>query len=242
MPAGRLAGLGATRGLHHGLLSVDQSVASIAGFSTLMAFVATAIALPPGIVLGWLLARRQFAGKSVVETLVTLPLVMPPVATGLLLLWAFGRRSPLGRALDALGVEVVFTWKAVVIAMAVMSLPLVVLTIRGAFEQLSPRYEQMAASLGAGPVRVFVTVSLPLVGRSLAAGALLGFARALGEFGATIVVAGGIPGQTQTLAVAIFNLTEAGLERDASVLLVVSVLLAFVAMFVSNVMLRRRPQ
>ena len=214
---------------------------SIAGFSAVMALVATLLVLPPGVALGWVLARRRFPGRSLVETATMLPMVMPPVATGLLLLWVFGRRSPLGRALDAAGMEVVFTWKAVVIAMAVMSLPIIVLTARAGFEQLNPRFEQMAAVLGAGPLRVFLTISLPLAGRSVIAAALLGFARALGEFGATIMVAGGIPGETETLSVAIYRLTEVGRENDATGLLVLSVLLAFVAMFVSNQVLRRRP-
>jgi molybdate transport system permease protein len=213
---------------------------SITAFSALMALLATIIALPPGVGLGWLLARRTFPGRSVVETLAALPLVMPPVATGLLLLWLFGRRSPLGRTLDTAGIDVVFTWKAVVIAMAVMSLPLIVLTARAGFEQLNPRFEQMAATLGAGPLRIFFTVSLPLAGRSIIAAALLGFARSLGEFGATIVVAGGIPGQTETLAVAIFNRVELGRDADAAGLILISIALAFVAMFASNVVVRRR--
>lgn len=214
---------------------------SLAGFSAAMALVATIIALPPGIVLGWLLARRTFPGRSIVEALAALPLVMPPVATGLLLLWLFGRRSPLGRALDAAGIDVVFTWKAVVIAMSVMCLPLIVLTARAGFEQLNPRFEQMAATLGARPLRIFFTISLPLATRSIVAAALLGFARCLGEFGATIVVAGGIPGQTETLAVAIFNRTELGHDGEAARLVVLSIALAFVAMFAANVALRRRP-
>ena len=213
---------------------------AIAGFSALMALVATAIVLPPGIALGWRLARRRFPGRSLVETITMLPMVMPPVATGLLLLRLFGRRSPVGRALDAAGLEIVFTWKAVVIAMAVMSLPIVVLTAKAGFEQLNPRFEQMAATLGASPLRIFLTVSLPLAARSILAAALLGFARALGEFGATIMVAGGIPGETETLSVAIYRLTEIGREDDAMGLLVLSVLLAFMAMFVSNHVLRSR--
>ncbi len=213
---------------------------AIAGFSALMALVATAVVLPPGIALGWLLARRRFPGRSLVETITMLPMVMPPVATGLLLLRLFGRRSPVGRALDAAGLEIVFTWKAVVIAMAVMSLPIVVLTAKAGFEQLNPRFEQMAATLGASPLRIFLTVSLPLAARSILAAALLGFARALGEFGATIMVAGGIPGETETLSVAIYRLTEIGREDDAMGLLVLSVLLAFMAMFVSNHVLRSR--
>jgi molybdate transport system permease protein len=212
----------------------------IAGFSAAMALVATIIALPPGVALGWVLARRRFAGRSIVETLAALPLVMPPVATGLLLLWLFGRRSPVGRALDATGLEVVFTWKAVVIAMAVMCLPLIVITARAGFEQLNPRFEQMAATLGARPLRIFFTISLPLAARSIVAASLLGFARCLGEFGATIVVAGGIPGQTETLAVAIFNRTELGHDGEAARLLVLSIALAFIAMFAANAALRRR--
>jgi molybdate transport system permease protein len=212
----------------------------IAGFTAVMALAATLVALPPAVALGWLLARKPFRGKSVVETLATLPLVMPPVATGLLLLRLFGRRSPLGQALDAAGLEVVFTWKAVVIAMAVMSLPIILLTAKAGFEQLNPRYEQMAATLGASPLRVFFRISLPLVTRSLMAAALLGFARALGEFGATIMVAGGIPGQTETLSVAIYRLTEIGHEDEAMALMTLSILLAFGAMLASNHVLRRR--
>lgn len=211
----------------------------IAQFTVLMALVATALTLPIAIGIGWLLARRHFPGKALVETIVSLPLVLPPVATGLLLLWLFGRRSPLGRALDAIGIEVVFTWKAVVLAMAVMSVPLMVITIRAGFEQVDRRLEGMAATLGAGPLRVFQTISLPLARQSVLAGTLLGFARALGEFGATIVVAGGIPGQTQTLSVAIFNLTEAGREHDANLLMLVSVAVAFGVLAAANATLRR---
>ncbi len=149
-----------------------------------------------------------------------------------------GRDRPLGRLLDAAGIEVVFTWKAVVLAMAVMSVPLMVLTIRAGFEQVDRRFEAMAATLGAGPLRVFWTIALPLARQGVLAGALLGFARALGEFGATIVVAGGIPGQTQTLSVAIFNLTEAGRESDASVLMLVSIFVAFGVLATANAALR----
>ena len=220
---------------------MEQGALGIAAFTALMGVLATLIALPVGVAAAWLLARRAFPGKAALETLLTLPLVLPPVATGFLLLQLFGRNSVVGRAMDAIGVPVVFTWKAVVIAMAVMSFPLIVLTVRAGLEQVDHRYEQVAATLGAGPWRVFRTITLPLAARSLVAAAILGFARALGEFGATIVVAGGIPGQTQTLAVAIFNLTEAGRDSDASRLLLVSVGLAFGAMLLANVVQRRRP-
>ena len=219
---------------------MSEQAFAIAGFSALMALVATALVLPPGVALGWLLARRRFTGRSLVETVAMLPMVIPPVATGLLLLRLFGRRSPVGRAFDAAGLEIVFTWKAVVIAMAVMSLPIIVMTAKAGFEQLNPRFEQMAATLGAAPLRIFLSVSLPLAGRSILAAALLGFARALGEFGATIMVAGGIPGETETLSVAIYRLTSVGREDDAMSLLMLSVLLAFIAMLVSNHVLRNR--
>jgi molybdate transport system permease protein len=219
---------------------MSTSPFDIAVFSAAMALLATAVALPPAVILGWLLARWAFPGRSLVETLCTLPLVMPPVATGLILLRLLGRRSGIGRTLDAAGIEVVFTWRAVVIAMAVMSLPIILLTAKAGFQQLNPRFEQMAASLGASPFRVFFRVSLPLAGRSVVAAALLGFARALGEFGATIMIAGGIPGQTETLSVAIYRLTEIGREDEAWQLMLLSVALAFVAMLASNHVLKQR--
>ncbi len=220
---------------------MEQGVLSIAAFTTLMGVVSTLLALPAGIAAAWVLARRSFPGKPVLETALALPLVLPPVATGFLLLQLLGLNSVVGRALDAAGIDIVFTWKAVVLAMAVMSFPLIVLTVRAGFEQVDVRYERVAATLGAAPLRVFLSITLPLAARSIVAAAILGFARALGEFGATIVVAGGIPGQTQTLAVAIFNLTEAGREADASNLLIVSAVLAFGAMLLANIIQRRRP-
>ncbi len=218
---------------------MNQSIFGIALFSAVTAAVATLLVLPVAVGLGWLLSRRAFPGKSVVETVVSLPLVLPPVAVGLLMLQLLGRERPLGRLLDAAGIDVVFTWKAVVLAMMVMSLPLMVMTIRAGFEHVNRRFEAMAATLGASPLRVFWTITLPLARRSVVAGALLGFARALGEFGATIVVAGGIPGQSQTLAVAIFNLTEAGRESDANLLMFVSIAVAFAVLATANAVQRR---
>jgi molybdate transport system permease protein len=221
---------------------VDQSAASIAAFTALMGIASTIVAMPAGVAAAWLLARRGFPGKPAIETLLTLPLVLPPVATGYLLLRLFGLNSVVGRALEAAGVPVVFTWRAVVIAMAVMSFPLIVLTVRAGFEQVDRRFEQVAATLGAGPWRVFRSITLPLASRSLLAAAVLGVARAIGEFGATIVIAGGIPGQTQTLSVAIFNLTEAGRDADAGRLLLVSVALAFAGMLIATLIQRRSPR
>jgi molybdate transport system permease protein len=213
---------------------MTADVASIAVFTVLCAAAATALMLVPGIAVAWLLARRQFPGKALIETLVSLPLVVPPVATGLILLWLFGRRGPIGRPLESMGVEIVFTPAAVVIAMTVMGLPLLVRTARAGFEQVTRRYEQIAETLGAGAWRVFSTVTLPLASRNILAGALLGFSRALGEFGATIVVAGSIPGRTRTLAVGIYSYTETGQDRQAALLLIVSVFIAFGAVFASN--------
>lgn len=213
---------------------MSREIAEIALFTTVAAAAATALMLAPGVGLAWVLARRSFPGKAVVETLVSLPLVVPPVATGLILLWMLGRRGPIGRPLEAMGIEIVFTPRAVIIAMAVMGMPLLVRTARAGFEQVTRRYEQIAETLGAGPWRVFRTVTLPLASRNILAGALLGFSRALGEFGATIVVAGSIPGRTRTLAVGIYSYTETGQDRQAAMLLIVSVSIAFVAVLVSN--------
>jgi molybdate transport system permease protein len=212
----------------------------IARFTVLMAAVATALVLPPAVAMGWLLARRQFPGKALLETIVSLPLVLPPVASGLLLLWLFGRRSPVGQALDAVGIDVIFTWKAVVIAMMVISFPLVTRSVRAGIEQVDRRYEQIAATLGAGTFRIIRTITLPLASRGIAAGAVLGFSRALGEFGATIMVAGAIPGRTRTIAVGIYSLVETGREDAAWSLVLIAAVLAFTAIFISNRLLDGR--
>ena len=180
------------------------------------------------------LARYQGPGKGALETLLSLPLVLPPTAVGLVLLEALGRRAPLGGWLARHGLEVVFTWKAVVLAMAVMGLPLFVRTVRAGIEQVDRRYEAAAATLGAGPLRVFFTVTLPLSRPAVLAGAVLGFARALGEFGATVMIAGSIPGSTRTLAVAIYSFAETGRDTDAALLVGVSAAIAFVALALAN--------
>lgn len=213
---------------------MSPEVQEIAIFTTVAALLATLVMLVPGVALAWLLARRRFPGKALVETLVSLPLVVPPVATGLLLLWLLGRRGPIGALLARVGIEVVFTPGAVVLAMALMGLPLLVRTARAGFEQATHRYEQMAETLGAGPWRVFTTITLPLASRNIVAGAVLGFSRALGEFGATIVVAGSIPGRTRTLAVGIYSFMETGRDTDALALVAVSVTIAFVAVLLSG--------
>ena len=205
----------------------------ITAFTIATALGATALMLPPGLLLAWWLARRTFPGQTLVETLVSLPLVMPPVATGLILLMLLAPRGVIGRLLARLGIEVVFTWKAVVVAMAVMALPLFVRAARAGIEQVDRRYEAVAATLGARPLRIFFTVTLPLAAPAVAAGAVLGFARAVGEFGATIMIAGSLPG-TRTLAVAIYSFAETGRDREAAALLVVSAVIAFLALYLSN--------
>jgi molybdate transport system permease protein len=213
---------------------VSGELAEVLALTVSVALAATAAMLAPGIALAWWLARTRSPLRTLVETLVALPLVLPPVATGYLLLRALGRRGWLGAWLEGAGIEVIFTWKAVLIAMVVMGMPLLVRTARAGFEQTSRRYEQIAETLGAGPWRVFVTISLPLSARAVLAGALLAFSRALGEFGATIVVAGSIPGETRTLAVAMYGYLETGRDGEATTLLVASLAIAMAAVWASN--------
>ena len=202
-------------------------------FTVFMAVLATGVMLPPGVAIAWLLSRRNFVGRTILETLVTLPLVVPPVATGLILLKLFGQRGPVGQLLAVVGVDVIFTWKAVVLAMAVMSLPLIVRSARAGFDQVDPRCEGIAATLGARPIRVFWTVSLPLARRSLLAGAVLGFSRAIGEFGATVMIAGTLPG-TRTISVSIFRNAELGQDAAAASFIIVAVVIGFIAVHLSN--------
>lgn len=210
-------------------------------FTLLVSLLATVLITPAGLLLGWLLARKEWRGKTLVETAVYLPLVLPPVATGLILLKVFGRRAPFGSFLeDTLGMEVVFTWKAVLLALGVMSFPLLVRTIRVAFEAVNPRLEQVARTLGARPLKVFFTITLPLARRGILAGMVLAFARALGEFGATIMIAGAIPGKTATLSVSIFNLIQLGQDTQAFRLLMVSICLSFAALWITEWLLRRK--
>ena len=207
-------------------------------FSLAVGLASTLLILPFGIALAWLFARKEWPLKSVLETFVLLPLVMPPVSTGLVLLKIFGRRSPLGQWLYDRGIEIVFNWKGVLIAMAVMSFPLMVRSVRTSFAEVNVRLEQIAATLGASPLKVFFVVTMPLAYRGIVAGALLAFSRALGEFGATILLAGNIPGKTQTLSLAIYNFVQLGKDPEAYVLLGVTVGLAFLFVWSSEWLLR----
>jgi len=209
-------------------------------FSIGVAFFSTFLILPVGIVVSWLFARKDWALKSVTETLVLLPLVMPPVATGLILLKIFSRRGPIGHWLYEIGIEVVFNWKGVLVAMAVMSFPLLVRSARTSFSEINPRLEQIAATLGASKLKIFFTITIPLAWKGIVAGSLLAFSRALGEFGATILVAGNIPGRTQTLSLAIFNFVQLGKDDEAYALLLITVSIAFGAVLISEWLTRSR--
>ena len=213
----------------------------IVWFTAWVSALSTLVILPFGLGVAWLLARREWPGKSIVETIISLPLVMPPVATGLILLRMFGRRGVIGGFLhDTFDLEIIFTWRGVLLALGVMSFQLLVRSARTAFEGVNPRLEQIARTLGASNTRVFLTITLPLAARGIVGGMLLAFARALGEFGATIMIAGNIPGQTSTLSLAIFQSVQLGEDAHAFRLLGVSVLLAFAAVWGSEWLMRRR--
>jgi len=207
-------------------------------FSLSVGLASTLLILPFGIALAWLFARKEWPLKSVLETIVLLPLVMPPVSTGLILLKIFGRRSPVGQWLYERGVEIVFNWKGVLIAMAVMSFPLLVRSVRTSFSEVNPRFEQIAATLGASSLRIFFVITIPLAYKGIIAGALLAFSRGLGEFGATILLAGNIPGKTQTLSLAIYNFVQVGKDSEAYTLLGITVALAFLFVWCSEWLLR----
>jgi molybdate transport system permease protein len=220
-------------------VAVSADELSVVLFTLEIAAISTALILPLGVAAAWLLARFQFPLKGAAETFLSLPLVLPPTAVGLVLLELLRRDGVLGRALESLDVEVVFTGKAVVVATAVMSFPLLLRTARTALEEVDPRFHALARTLGCGPLAAFFRVTLPLAWRGIAAGTLLAFSRALGEFGATILVAGNIPGRTQTLALAIFHQVQLGNDRDALRLAAVTAVLAFGAIALTERLTRR---
>jgi molybdate transport system permease protein len=206
-----------------------------------VAVVATLVATPFGVALAWLLARREFWGKSVVDALVHLPLVLPPVVTGYLLLLTFGRRGAIGAFLaDHLGIVFAFRWTGAALACGVMGFPLLVRPMRLSIEAVDRKLEQAAETLGAPPWRVFFSVTLPLSLSGVLAGMVLGFAKAIGEFGATITFVSNIPGETQTISSAIYSLIQTP-EGDAAALrlVVVSVVIAVAALIGSEWFARR---
>lgn len=206
-----------------------------------VAAVATLASLPPAIAIAWLLARRDFYGKAILNGLVHLPLVLPPVVTGYLLLITFGRRGPVGSALESCcGLVFSFRWTGAALACAIMAFPLVVRAIRLAIESIDPKLEAAAATLGARPFLVFLTITLPLALPGILAGAIIGFAKALGEFGATITFVSNIPGETQTIATSIYAYTQMpGGDASAMRLTLVSVAIAMVALVISELLARR---
>ncbi len=219
---------------------MSESLAAPLLIGLKVALAATVAIVPPGVLLGFLLSRRTFFGKAIVETVVHLPLVLPPTAVGFLLLRALGRDGWLGERTLGFDLDLLFTWKGAALASAVMALPLVARTARVAFDGVDPRLESMARTLGARPLRTFGRVTLPLARRGLLAAGVLGFTRALGEFGATILVAGSIPGKTQTLALAIFSDMQSGHDDEAMVLVGITVGIAFAAIWIAEALLRKR--
>jgi molybdate transport system permease protein len=206
-----------------------------------ISIVATVCALPFGIALGWLLARKDFWGKALVDGIVYLPLVLPPVVTGYLLLISFGRRGPIGAFLaDYFGIVFSFRWTGAALACGIMGFPLMVRPIRLALEAIDRRLEDAAATLGAGRFWVFLTITLPLASPGIIAGAVMCFARALGEFGATITFVSNIPGETQTISAAIYTLLQIpGGEAMAGRLVLVAIALALAALIISEWFVRR---
>ncbi|MEO6708528.1 MAG: molybdate ABC transporter permease subunit [Planctomycetota bacterium] len=203
---------------------------------------ATILVALPAIGTGFALARAQFFGKSVVETIVALPLVLPPTAIGYLLLALFARNGWLGPRAIGFDPGVLFTLRGAILASAVVSFPLVARSARTAFELVDPRLEKMSQSLGASPWRTFAQVSLPLARRGLIGALALGFGRAIGEFGATVIVAGNIPGRTQTLALAIFNDIQVGDHDHALMLVGLTSALAFALLWSIERWLEPRPR
>lgn len=206
----------------------------------LWATLSTTLVMIPGILIAYALSRYEFFGKKTLSTLSSLPLVLPPTAAGFLLLGLFADSGLLGRRSLGFDLDILLNWKGVVLACAFMSVPLVIRTARVSFDAVNPRYEDMARTLGRSPVRVFFTVTLPLAGRGLVAAMILGFTRAMGEFGASVVLAGNIPGKTQTLASAIYSAQQSGNARQANILLCVALVIGFGAVFSTEWLTRKR--
>ncbi|KAF0843174.1 molybdate transport system permease protein [Methylovorus glucosotrophus] len=209
--------------------------------SAKVAFFCTMLILIPGVLLGWLLARKRFFGKALLDSVVHLPLVLPPVVPGFLLLLLFGSQGFLGKWLqETFGISIAFTWIGAVVASAIMALPLMVRSARLAVSQVDRGLELAAQSLGAHPVRVFFSITLPLALPGILTGMVLAFSRSLGEFGATITFVGNIEGETRTLPLAIYTYTQIpGGDIPALRLVLLSLLLAFAALYFSNVMEQR---
>ncbi|NQW08608.1 MAG: molybdate ABC transporter permease subunit [Alphaproteobacteria bacterium] len=220
-------------------LSVEEWTAI--GLSLKVGFWSVVTGLPLAVTIAWVLARLRFPGKAVLDGLVHVPLVVPPVVVGYLLLVLLGRQGPIGAWLyEVLGVTVAFTWQGAVIASTVMAFPLMVRAIRLSLEAIDPGLEAAARTLGASRARVFATITLPLAAPGLLVGAMLGFARSLGEFGATITFVSNIPGETRTLPLALYTYTQVpGGDAAAIRLMILSLIIAFTALAVSEILARR---
>ena len=217
------------------MLALTPEEWTAVALSVRVAAVATAFSLPLGIATAWLLARKTFPGKALLNAVIYLPLVLPPVVTGYLLLIAFGRRGIFGAWLESIGIVFSFRWTGAVLACAVMSFPLLVGAIRLSIEAVDRKLEDAAATLGANRAWTFVTVTLPLALPGIIAGAVLAFARALGEFGATITFVSNIPGETQTISAAIYTLTQVpGGDAQALKLVVIAIAIALMALILSE--------
>lgn len=194
-----------------------------------------------GIALGWWMARHRFRGQAVLDAALLLPMVLPPTVLGYYLIVLIGRNGWLGQSLDRwLGIELLFTWQGAVIAAALVALPLVYKAARAAFEDINPSVEAAARTLGAGEFEIFLRIALPLALRGIGAGLMLGFARALGEFGATLMVAGNLPGQTQTLSLAVYEAVQAGNDAKALWLTGVISVVCMAVLLASSRLLRVR--
>lgn len=208
-----------------------------------VAFLATIIAFFLGVFFAYLLTKKNVPGKNIWETILILPMILPPSIVGYLLLKVFGRRGPIGAfLLDTFGIQVVFTWIACVIAACVVALPLMYQNAKGAFQSVDHNYELAAKTLGSSPFKVFRTVTLPLSGPGIVSGIVLTFARAMGEFGATLMLAGNIPGKTQTIPTSIYYAVVTGKDSEASTLVVIMVIFSFALVFGLNMWLKKRNQ
>ena len=200
---------------------------------------ATLLALVMGVAVGYLLARYQFAGRDILDAVCTLPMVMPPTVLGYYLIVVIGRRGWIGEWLwETLGITLMFTWQGAVLAAAVVAFPLVFKSARAAFEGVESQLEKAARTLGASEVRVFFRVTMPLAWRGILAGTMLAFARALGEFGATLMVAGNIPGKTQTLSLAVYDAVQAGQDDLANFLVIVTSIVCVLILVASGKLLK----
>lgn len=223
------------------LLILTPLEAEALRLSLWVSFWAVAASLPPGVLAAWVLARKNFPGKTLLDGLIHLPLVLPPVVIGYVLLILLGRKGLLGEALySALGISFAFNWKGAAVASAAMAFPLLVRAIRLSLESVDQGLEAAARTLGARPARVFLTITIPLVVPGILTGVILAFARSLGEFGATITFVSNIPGETRTLPLALYSLTQVpGGDAGALRLCVISVIVAMLALMASEILTRR---